>query len=243
MGLLEGKVSLITGADTEIGREIARRFLQEGARKVILFSEDEKVLSGLCGSLDPAGERVGGVFGEIRGRDDAVRTIEDAVKEAGRIDILINNFDLMEYGPVSPSEPGHWNRVLNANLNTAMFFMSAVIPMMKESGGGVIVNVSSLAGNVPFSGLGAYCASHAALQAFSKVAAKEVASFNIRVNIICPPIVEETGTEGSSSELLGRNGDPGSVADAALFLVSDRSEWLTGVTLDLDGGRHLAPGP
>ena len=130
------------------------------------------------------------------------------------------------------------------------------MPFMRESGGGSIINISSLAGIKAFPGTGVYCATKAALQTISQVMALEGAADRIRVNCILPALVEDTelslpifGSEEAVHDFwnrmralhpLGRNGKPGDIAEAALFLASDASEWITGILLNVDGGRHLA---
>ncbi|MBN2124616.1 MAG: SDR family oxidoreductase [Deltaproteobacteria bacterium] len=246
MGLLENKTSIVTGGGTEIGREIARRFHLEGAY-VLLCGRREERLQEACEEMSPGGRRIHYLVVDVTRKEDVSRIVEKALEKTGRIDILVNNDDRMAYGKVDRTDPSLWIEMMDTNAYAPWRLMVAALPEMRKVGGGAVVNISCIAGTTPFSGLGVYGASHAALQVLSRVMAKEVAHDNVRVNLICPAIIdcrEEEVPEGAGiSELRGKNGNPKDVADAALFLVSDRSSWLTGLTVDLDAGRHLAATP
>lgn len=246
MGLIEKKTAIVTGGGTDIAREIARRFHEEGA-EVILCGRRQERLTEACSAISPAGDRIHSIVLDVTKKGDVERLVDRALEKTGRIDILVNNDELLAYGKLDGTEPSLWSEVMDTNAYAPWRLMVAVLPEMRKLGGGCIVTVSSVAGTIPFAGAGLYCASHSALQALSHVMAKEVASDNIRVNLICPALIEDregpSPEAGGDSELAGRNGNPEDVADAALFLVSDQSSWLTGVTLDLDGGRHLSPTP
>ncbi len=248
MGLIENKTAVITGGHSEIGLEIARRFHHEGAR-IVLFGPEAEGIREACETIDSGGDRVWGVTGDVRKKEDVKILMEKALEKTGRIDILVNNNDLKQEGKLDKTDPGLWMELMDTHAYATWRLMVAVLPEMREAGGGSMINISSIAGGTAFAGIGVYCASHAALQMLSRVMAKEVSSDNIRVNLICPAVAEEEkpaehqAGDASISELAGKNGNPEDVADAALFLVSDQSSWLTGITLDLDGGRHLSPTP
>ena len=248
MGLIENKTAVITGGHSKISLEIATRFHHEGAR-IVLFGPEEESIKEACAAIDPKSDRVWGVTGDVRKKEDVKILMEMALEKTGRIDILVNNNELKREGKLDKTDPGLWMELMDTHAYAPWRLMVAVLPEMRKAGGGTIINISSIAGGTAFAGIGVYCASHAALQMLSRVTAKEVSSENIRVNLICPAVVEdakpvelEPGDE-LISELAGKNGNPEDVADAALFLVSDQSSWLTGITLDLDGGRHLSPTP
>jgi NAD(P)-dependent dehydrogenase (short-subunit alcohol dehydrogenase family) len=188
---------------------------------------------------------------------DIRRVVAAALAQTGRIDVLVNNAGMLRFGSLEESDPAIWEAVLRVNAFAPWRFMVAVLPAMRVAGGGAIVNISSIGGLKAFAGVGLYCTSKAALQMLSQVMALEVAADNIRVNLVCPSMVEGTeiadpmfGAEGSAEywerirplHPLGRNGKPEDVADAVLFLASAQSAWMTGAILNLDGGRHLATG-
>lgn len=245
MGLIDNKTAVITGGWTETGFEIAKRFYGEGAR-IVLFGPDGKEIAKVCKTIDPEGRRVSGVVGDAGKKEDVKMLVDKALEETGRIDILVVHTDLVRYGELDKTDPDLWMKLMDTNAYAPWRLMVSVLPAMRRLGGGAIVNISSVAGNTPFAGAGVYCASHAAMQMISQVMAKEVSSDNIRVNLICPRMVEGEEADNSGagdapmSDITGKIGDPEGVADAALFLVSDQSEWLTGITLDLDGGSHLS---
>jgi meso-butanediol dehydrogenase / (S,S)-butanediol dehydrogenase / diacetyl reductase len=253
MGLLEGKTAIITGGGTGVGLEIARCFHHEGARVVICGRRLEK-LTEAASTISKDGDRVYILRADITKDEDVQGIVEKAVKETGRVDILVNNAAVLTFGKLEEVAPRFWDDLMNTNARAPWRLMIAVLPEMRKAGGGSIINVSSLSGIKAFAGNGIYGASKAALQELSQVLAIEVASENIRVNVICPGVVEDTelslsivGKENMQKRYdrmrplhpLGRNGKPADIAQAALFLASDKSSWITGIILNVDGGRHL----
>jgi NAD(P)-dependent dehydrogenase (short-subunit alcohol dehydrogenase family) len=177
------------------------------------------------------------------------------IKKFKGIDILVNNAGILKFGKLEDIEPSFWGTLMQTNAYAPWRFMVAVILEMRKTGGGSIINISSINGVKAFPGAGLYCASKAAQQMLSQVMAMEVAGDNMRINSILPGLVEDTeflyeeiGKENVSDFLdslrclhpLGRNTKPKDIADAALFLASDQSQFITGVLLDVDGGRHMA---
>jgi len=255
MGLLEGKTAIITGGGTGIGLEIAKRFHDEGAKAVICGRRLDK-LTEARSTISQNGEGVYPIKADVTVEGDVKRIIEGAVEKTGRIDILVNNAGVViRHGKLEEIDPSLWDIVMNTNARAPWRLMVAVLPEMRKVGGGSIINIASLVGIRAFSTAGLYGASKAALQKLSEVMAMEVASENIRVNAICPGMVEGTeihfpfvGKENVQARYdrfrslhpLGRNGKPKDIADAALFLASDQSSWITGILLPLDGGRQHA---
>lgn len=254
MGLLEEKTAIITGGGTGIGLAIAKRFHREGAKVVICGRRLEKLKEASL-TISPQGKGVHIVCSDVTIEEDRQKIVKEAVHKTGRIDILINNAGVMRFGKLETVDPSVWDTLMNVNAYAPWRLMVAVLPEMRKLGGGSIVNISSLAGLEAFPTNGLYGMSKAALQRLSQVLAMEVASEKIRVNVICPGVVEDTelndfifGKENvplrykqmRSLHPLGRNGTPEDVAEAALFLASDQSAWITGILLNLDGGRHLA---
>ncbi|MDP1990509.1 MAG: SDR family oxidoreductase [Syntrophales bacterium] len=254
MGLLDGKTAIITGGATGIGLGIAKLFHSEGA-KIVLCGRRMDKLTEASTRICQSGEAVYTVQADVKVETDIKRIVEAAVKKTGRIDILVNNAGIRKYGKLEEIDPVLWDAMVNTNTRAPWRLMVAVLPEMRKVGRGSIINISSIAGTKAFEGNGVYGTSKAALQHLSQVMAMEVASENIRVNVICPGVVEDTevfdsivGKENIQKRYdqfrglhpLGRNGKPRDIADAALFLASDQSSWITGIILPVDGGRHLA---
>ena len=254
MGLLDGKTAIVTGGGTGIGLGIAKRFHGEGAKVVICGRRREKLVE-TSSKISQSGEGVFTIRADVTLEDDIHLIIEEALKKTGRIDILVNNAGVFRIGKLHEADPSHWDLMMNTNARATWRLMIAVLPAMRKVGGGSIINISSIAAIRAQMGNGLYGASKAAQQVLSQVMAAEVASENIRVNVICPATVEDTelttpivGKENVQKRYnllgplhpLGRNGKPKDIADAALFLASDLSSWITGIILNVDGGRHLS---
>jgi 3-oxoacyl-[acyl-carrier protein] reductase len=255
MGLLEGKTAIITGAGTGIGLGIAKRFHEEGAKVVICGRRMDKLMEA-SSMMSHEGERVYPIRADVTVEDDIKRIVEEALEKTGKINILVNNAGrIIRFGNMETIDLALWDAVMNTNARGPWRLIVAVLPAMRKLGGGSIVNISSLTGLKAFPGSGMYGTSKAALQYLSQVMAVELGPENIRVNLICPGHVPDTelhfetvGKENAQkrSELmaalhpLGKNGTPKDVAEAALFLASDLTPWITGVIFSVDGGRHLA---
>lgn len=252
--LLARKTAIITGAATGIGLAIAMRLQQEGANVVICDIQGDKV-SEAAKEISPAGERIHAVAADVTVEGDIKRVVDQAVEKFGGIDILVNNAGVLAFGNLDQTEPSVWHRLISTNAYAPWRFMVAVLPEMRKAGGGSIINISSINGIKAFPGMGIYCTSKAALQMLSQVMAMEVAADNIRVNLILPGLVEDTdfltpriGQENVADfyqslrplHPLGRNAKPDDIANAALFLASEQAEYITGVLLNVDGGRHMA---
>lgn len=251
MGLLEGKIVIVTGGGTGIGKEIAARFIGEGAR-VAICGRRREVLE------QAAREIAAGVFFDtmdVTVPEQVEAFVASVVRRFGGVDILVNNAGIMRFSPLTETDEDLWESLMDINLYGPWRMMRAVVPHMRTRGGGSIVNLSSIAGHKALPNAGGYCTAKAALTMMSQVAALEWASDNVRVNIIAPGLVEDTeladpifGPEGvpafydklRSLHPLGRSGVPRDVAEMALFLASEQSSWVSGVMIPLDGGRHLA---
>ena len=253
MAQLADKTAVITGGGTGIGRAIAKRFHDEGAFVTIAGRREEKLIES-SRTISPQGERVLVVPTDVTVEEDIENLLAVAAQRTGAIDILVNNAGAMQFATADTAPMSDWDLMMRTNAWGPWRLMARVVPYMKKAGGGSIVNISSIAGIKAFPGASLYCASKAALQVFSQVAAMENASENIRVNCILPAVVEDTelaasalGEENVPAFLdkfaplhpLGRNGRPVDIADAALFLASPQSSWITGVLLNVDGGRHM----
>jgi 3-oxoacyl-[acyl-carrier protein] reductase len=247
---LQGKVALVTGAGSGIGLAIADRFAQEGASIVVVDwnADAAKATAAKLGDVAIA------VQADVTKVADVKRTIDEGVKAFGRVDILINNAGTShEKGPFEGVSEAEFDRMFDVNLKSIFHYCAAISPVMRKQGGGVILNVGSTAGNRPRPGLAYYNASKGAVHNLTKTLALELAEAQIRVNAVAPvatetPLLKTFIGGADTPELraqmrtivpLGRLAQPRDVANAALFLASDEAEFLTGVILDIDGGRSV----
>lgn len=247
---LEGKVALITGASKGIGEAIARHFAACGAR-VVINSRKQSELDKVAESIRVEGGECVGMAanaGDVVGCKDLV----DKVTELhGGIDILVNNAATNPvYGPVLNTESWAFDKIMQVNVKAPFELGKMVHPLMKQRGGGSIINISSIAAITPDPGLGLYSVSKAALNMLTKVMAKEWGADGIRVNSICPGLIktkfsqalwqdEKTLNYFVKQLPIARMGTVDEIAGLALFLASDTSGYCTGSTYTADGGTTI----
>ena len=238
-----GKVAIITGGSRGIGKATAKLLVQEGA-SVAITARDETRLQASAKELN-----VIGIAGDIRKNQDVENVVKKTVEKFGRIDILVNNAGVFpQVKPLHEISEEEWNEVIDINLTGQFRFTKAVIPHMMKNGG-CIINVSSDAGLKSFENFeaDAYSASKAALILLTKAWAIEYAKKKIRVNCVCPGVVETDMTQPflkteadraitASDHPIGRIGSPDDVARSILYLASEDSSWVTGAILPVDGG-------
>ena len=240
---LKDKTAIITGGGTGIGLACARLFAQEGARVVIFGRRQDR--------LDQAQKEIGdsvlAVQGDITQEKDTARLVETAVKQLGKVDILINNAGTFTPSALHETEDDVWDQTFNINMRGVFQLTRKTLPQMIAQGSGSIIHISSILGMIAVPGTSAYNASKGALNQFSKSIAVEYGGQGIRSNAICPGMIETEMTEELRSDKalmaeflkgypLGRFGKPEEVAQACLFLASDESAFITGATLPIDGG-------
>jgi NAD(P)-dependent dehydrogenase (short-subunit alcohol dehydrogenase family) len=242
---LKDKVCLITGAARGLGEAIARRFLEAGAR-LMLWDLNGEAAEKLAGSLDPSGRRVLAQRVDVTAEEQVQTAADKAVERFGRIDVLVNCAGIIKHCPIEQMSLEAFESVLRVNLTGIFLCCRAVVPVMKKQGGGKIVNIASLGGRTGRPGVGVnYAASKAGVIGLTQTLAREAGPAGIYVNAIAPgPILTEltkqVGPEvfakWNAGRAVNKDGLPEDVAAAALFLASNQSDWITGATLDVNGG-------
>ena len=247
---LKGKVAIITGGGSGIGRAIALVFGREGA-KVAVLGRRRELLDGVVKELAESGAEGRAIPCDVTRSEETRRAVEEVEKAFGQVNVLVNNAGIWSASTVETISEQDWDRVIETNLKGPFLMSRAVLPSMRRAGGGAIVNVGSVLGLVGLKERAAYCASKGAVTLLTKAMALDHAHENIRVNCVCPAIVETELVKGLFSETeegrktreariatlpLGRIGQPNDVAETAAFLASDESSWITGTAIPIDGG-------
>lgn len=244
---LEGKVALITGASKGIGESVARFFAACGA-KVVINSRKQEDLDKVAASITEQGGICIGIAGNAGDLAGCRVLVDKTVELYGGIDILVNNAASNPvYGPVLECEEWAFDKIMNVNVKAPFELGKLVHPVMKQRGGGSVINISSIAGITPDPGLGMYSVSKAALNMLTKVTAREWGSDGIRVNSICPGLIKTKFSEAlwKNDQILAhfvkklpiaRMGTVEEIAGLALFLASDASGYCTGGIYAADGG-------
>jgi NAD(P)-dependent dehydrogenase (short-subunit alcohol dehydrogenase family) len=245
---MTGKVALVTGAAAGIGRATAVAFAERGAR-VVVSDIDDAGGEETVRLIERMGVEAVFVQADVSSSSEVESLVRRSVETFGRLDFAFNNAGIEgESAPVQDCTEANWDRVMAINLKGTWLCMKYEIPVMSEQGGGTIVNCSSVAGLVGFSGIPAYTASKHGIIGLTKSAALENAGANIRINVVCPGVIRtamvERFTGGSAEaeeqlvaqEPMGRMGTPEEVASAVLWLCSDGAGFVTGHSLVVDGG-------
>jgi NAD(P)-dependent dehydrogenase (short-subunit alcohol dehydrogenase family) len=239
------RTALVTGSSRGIGRSIAIRFAEEGAR-VALVARTEAELLQTASLVEKVGARAVAIPTDIRDRNGVEACVERAEAELGPVEILVNNAGVFLWRPFLKLSTEEWDLVISTNLTGAANFCRAVIPRMMTRRRGRIVNVSSIHGMRGEANLAAHSAAKFGLIGLTQSLAREFREFNIAVNAVCPGTVEnkvdETG-EADRMEPLAEKLWPRDVARTVLFLASDDAAAITGSALEVLGGTHLAIQP
>ncbi len=246
MALLAGRTAVITGGARGLGFAIAEQFVTEGARVVL----------GDLGidTTRAAAETLGGsvVARAVACDVTSLAAVEDlvaaAVGEFGTLDIMVNNAGVTRDATLRKMTEKEFDEVIAVHLKGTWNGTRSAAAIMREQGGGAIINMSSISGKVGFIGQTNYSAAKAGIVGLTKAAAKELAHLGVRVNAIAPGLIRSAMTEAMPQRIwdaklaevpMGRAGEPSEVAAAALFLASDLSSYVTGTVLEVTGGRHL----
>ena len=248
---LKDKVAVVTGAASGFGAGTAELFAAQGAGVVVADISDEAG-EAVVESINTSGGRAVYVHADVTSRGDVKRMIQSAKDLGGGLDILVNNAGYShrnkQFSDVTDEE---FDKVYDVNVKAVFIAIQEALPVLRERGGGCIINTSSTAALRPRPGLAVYCSSKGAVSNLTKALAVELAPDNVRVNAICP-VIGETGMletfmgvpdtpenrkKFEATIPLGRFSTPNDIAQTMLFLASDDASFLTGVALEVDGGR------
>jgi NAD(P)-dependent dehydrogenase (short-subunit alcohol dehydrogenase family) len=249
---LAGKVAIVTGASSGIGRATLLRFVEEGAA-VLAVGRDERVLAEIAVQVGQNGGQCEAFVADVTDPPAAQQIVTAAVQHLGGIDVLVNAAGIIGMGTIENTTDEAWERMMATNVTAPFRLMRAAVPHLAERQGAV-VNVSSVNGLRSFPGVLAYCVSKAGIDHLTRCAALELAPKQVRVNSVNPGVTvtnlhRRSGMaepqyaafleRSKETHPLGRPGRPEEIAEMILFLASSRSSWMTGETIALDGGRHL----
>ena len=247
---LDGKVAVITGAASGIGRAVALLFARQGAT-VVVGDRDEHGGEETVRLIREQGGEAQFVRTDVQREDDVRALMQAAADEAGGVDVIVNVAGMLLSGPTTEFDAGDWDRVLAVNLKSCFLTAKHGVPHLRRRGGGAIVNTASGAALKGMAGMACYAASKGAVLAFTRALADEVAPDGIRVNCLCPGIVDtpfnDPATEflGGRDKLdalvkditmLGRQATPEEIAPSFLYLASESSSYMTNQVLVVDGG-------
>ena len=247
--MFAGKVAVVTGASSGIGRATALAFAREGA-SVVLVSRDQAALEAVAAE---AVGRTAVVAADVMATDTPARVVQGAIERFGSIDVLVNAAGIIGTASTDQTPDELFDRMFAINVRAPFRLMREAFPHIKARQGNV-VNVSSVNGLRAFAGVAVYCSSKAALDHLTRCAALDWAPHGVRVNCVNPGVtVTNLHRRGGMDETryaaflerakethpLGRPGRAEEIADAVLFVASDKAGWMTGDTIAVDGGRHL----
>ena len=244
---MQGKICLITGASSGIGRAAALLFAENGA-SVLAVGRNETELNSL---RDEAQGNVYLYRADILETTAVEKSVNDCVEKFGQIDVLVNAAGIILNGSVENTSLNDWDEMMNINLRTVFLMMQKCVPHLEKTKGN-IVNVSSVAGQRAFPNVLAYCVSKAAVDQLTRCSAIELAPQGIRVNAVNPGVVvtklhkrggmtdkdyESFLERSKTTHPLGRVGEPEEIAELIYYLASEKASWITGATYEIDGGR------
>jgi meso-butanediol dehydrogenase/(S,S)-butanediol dehydrogenase/diacetyl reductase len=250
---LQGRVAIITGAGAGIGRASALLFAREGAR-VACVDRDSAAIGSLVEEITSEGLSAGAAVADVSSSADVAQLVRDTLRQFGHIDILFNVAGIVPHGKIHQTNEDDWDRAMDVNTKSVYLLSHAVVPHMLERKSGVILNTASatVLRNVP--DRACYSASKAAVLALSRSMALDYVGNNIRVNCLCPgtidtpslharlaafPDPEEARANFIARQPMGRFGTAEEIAEAALYLVSEKAAFVTGIAFSIDGGFTL----
>lgn len=249
MGMLQGKVAVVTGGTRGIGLAIVKAFLKEGASVALFGSRKETVDKALAALKEENAEySVIGLSPDLSSYTEIETAMQEVKTHFGKIDILANNAGVSAREPIYDYSPEAFDKVINLNVNSVFYCAKAVAPIMKAQGGGSIVNTSSMVSIYGQAAGCSYPASKFAVNGLTKSLARELGKDNIRVNAVLPGVTRTDMVAALPKEMvdrisatipLGRVGEPEEVANAFVFLASDKASYITGALLSVDGATQV----
>jgi 3-oxoacyl-[acyl-carrier protein] reductase len=247
MALLDGKAALITGAGDGLGKEMARTFAAEGAA-VVIADINVEAAEKTAAEIVAQGARAVAVGGDVTSEPDVDAMVACCVGEFGALDVMVNNAGITRDATMRKMPLADFRLVIDVHLQGVWLGTRAAAAVMRERNSGSIINMSSISGKVGNPGQTNYSAAKAGIVGLTKAAAKELAHLGIRVNALQPGLIRTAMTAAMRPDVLaqriadiplGRMGEPAEVAKAALFLASDLSSYITGIVIEVSGGRHI----
>jgi 3-oxoacyl-[acyl-carrier protein] reductase/7-alpha-hydroxysteroid dehydrogenase len=249
MGMLEGKVAIVTGGTRGIGFAIVKAFLEEGA-SVALFGSRKETADKAVAELkaENADAKVVGLAPDLTSYEEVEKAVAEVKATFGRVDILANNAGISARESIYDYDPKAFDNIMNLNVNAVFYCSKAVAPIMKAQGGGSIINTSSMVSIYGQTSGSGYPTSKFAVNGMTKSLARELGRDNIRVNAVLPGVTRTDMVAALPKEIvdriaatipLGRVGEPEEVANAFVFLASDKASYITGATLTVDGATQV----
>ncbi|MEH7882806.1 3-oxoacyl-[acyl-carrier-protein] reductase [Bacillus sp. JJ1609] len=242
---LEGKVALVTGASRGIGREIAFELAREGASVAVNYAGSEAKALELVDEIKALGREAFAIQADVSNSDSVNEMVKEAVERFGKLDILVNNAGITKDNLLMRMKESEWDDVININLKGVFLCTKAVTRQMMKQRSGRIINISSVVGVSGNAGQANYVAAKSGVIGLTKTAAKELSSRGITVNAIAPGFITTDMTDKLNEEVtaemlkqipLARFGEPKDIARAVVFLASEDSNYITGQTLNINGG-------
>lgn len=243
---LDGKKCLVTGASRGIGRGIALAFAQAGADVAIHYRRDRDAAEATLTQIEQHGRRGIALACDVREGDAVHRMVLEAQDALGGLDVVVANAGVAtRFQPIHEVDPAYWQRILDVDLNGVFHTLHATIPILRAQRSGVILTVSSIAPDAAGANGGPYVAAKAAVNALTRVVAKENAALGVRANVIAPGLIATDIADGLLAQHgesilrsipLGRMGEPWEIGRLATYLASDDAAWITGQIFRIDGG-------